>query len=64
MIGDDVEFEEVVLLGLFSSFTRDWFGETGAAVLGWMLGFGIAGRGREFCTSGDGAGQISSVHHS
>jgi hypothetical protein len=43
------------------SLPRSLIGKIRAAVLGWRTG--ILDR-REFCTSGDGAGQISSVHHS
>ena len=68
----DVGFESVVTLGLFPSFSNIfsainfiyWFESIWAAVWKWIYVFGRVKRGRAFCTSGDCASQISSVHHS
>ena len=63
MIGKDVELKCVfVRLGSFL-FSRGCLGRTWrTAVLRGRLGFRSRGA-REFCTPGEAAGQISSVHY-
>lgn len=65
MLGNGFEFEGVVRQEILFFPLSGWIRKTGASGVAsweWRLGFRRVERVREFCTSGDGAGQVSSVH--